>query len=60
MSGTGRFADLSGNGALIGQLTCLPGTLQRNARQSCSQLGAYSEVPFQLHGGFKDPTVPGA
>jgi hypothetical protein len=60
VSGTGRFADLSGNGELIGQLTCLPGTLQRNGATSCAQLGAYSEVPFQLRGSFKDPTVPGA
>lgn len=58
IGGTGRFADLSGNGALTGQFTCLPRTLQRNAAQSCEQLGAFSEVPFQLQGRFKDPTVP--
>lgn len=60
VSGTGRFADLAGNGELIGQLTCLPRTLQRNSATSCTQLGAYSEVPFQLNGRFKDPTVQGA
>jgi hypothetical protein len=57
INGTGRFADLHGNGELTGQFTCLPRTLQRNEAQSCEQLGAFSEVPFQLQGRFKDPTV---
>ena len=60
VGGTGRFEDLSGHGALTAQFTCLRGTLQRNAVQSCDQLGGYSEVPFQLQGRFSDRTVDAA
>ncbi len=55
IDGTGRFADLSGNGAIMGQFTRLgtrPGT-----PESLNPPG-YSEVPFQQKGGFRDPTVP--
>lgn len=55
--GTGRFQDLRGGGALIGQFTCLASTLQRNGASSCAGLGAFSEVPFQLRGSFVDPTA---
>ena len=55
--GTGRFEDLSGTGSLIGQLTCLTSTLQRNAAASCEELGGYSEAPFQLQGRYRDPTL---
>lgn len=55
--GTGRFADLRGGGSLLGQFTCLASTLQRNGATSCADLGAFSEVPFQLRGGFVDPTA---
>jgi hypothetical protein len=57
LGGTGRFADMSGNGSIIGQFTCLPSTLQRNAVGSCAELGGYSEVPFHVDGHFKDRTV---
>ncbi|HEV3402008.1 MAG TPA: hypothetical protein VG078_09340 [Acidimicrobiales bacterium] len=57
VGGTGRFADLRGGGTLMGQFTCLASTLQRNGAQSCADLGAFSEVPFQLRGRFVDPTV---
>jgi hypothetical protein len=57
VGGTGRFADLQGGGTLMGQFTCLASTLQRNGAQSCAQLGAFSEVPFQLRGRFVDPTA---
>ncbi|MDQ4132934.1 MAG: hypothetical protein M3179_06925 [Actinomycetota bacterium] len=57
IGGTGRFADMRGGGNLIGQFTCLASTLQRNNVQSCSQLGAFSEVPFQVRGNFFDPTA---
>lgn len=57
--GTGRFEDLKAKGRMIGQFTCLQATLARNARPSCTALGGYSELPFQLSGRFRDPTVPG-
>ncbi|HEX2192198.1 MAG TPA: hypothetical protein VHH09_03315 [Acidimicrobiales bacterium] len=55
--GTGRFADLRGGGSMIGQFTCLASTLQRNGATSCADLGAFSEVPFQLRGRYFDPTA---
>ncbi len=58
--GTGRFEDITGRGSLKTLLTCLPGTLERNGADSCADLGAFSEAIFQLKGGFRDPTVPGA
>jgi hypothetical protein len=58
VDGTGRFEDLKGHGRLIGQFTCVPQTLTRNAKASCTALGGYSEAPFQLRGRFMDPTVP--
>ena len=60
VDGTGRFEDLKGQGRMIGQLTCLAQSLTRNAKSSCTALGGYSEVPFQLRGRYRDPTVPGA
>jgi hypothetical protein len=57
VGGTGRFADMRGGGTITGQFTCLPGSLQRNGVQSCAQLGAYSEVPFQVRGSYLDPTA---
>ncbi len=60
VDGTGRFEDLRGHGRLIGQFTCLPQSLTRNNVTSCTALGGYSEVPFQLRGRFRDPTVPSA
>jgi hypothetical protein len=57
VGGTGRFADMRGGGDLIGQFTCLPASLQRNNVSSCAQLGAFSEVPFQVRGNFFDPTA---
>lgn len=60
VDGTGRFEDLRGRGRMIGQFTCLPQSLTRNAKSSCTALGGYSEVPFQLSGRYRDPTVPGA
>ncbi len=57
IDGTGRFERLKGHGAMIGQFTCLPQTLTRNAKANCAALGAYSEVPFQLSGRYIDPTL---
>lgn len=57
ISGTGRFQDLTGGGLLIGQFTCLASTLMRNGAANCAALGAFSEVPFRITGGFRDPTV---
>jgi hypothetical protein len=57
VGGTGRFADLRGGGSLTGQFTCLASTLTRNGATSCADLGAFSEAPFQLRGGFVDPTA---
>ena len=58
IGGTGRFEDLKGHGRMIGQFTCLPQSLTRNAKSSCTALGGYSEAPFQLRGRYRDPTVP--
>ena len=55
IGGTGRFADIRGHGALMGQFTRL-GT--RPGSPSELSPPGYSEVPFQLRGGFRDPTVP--
>ncbi len=60
VSGTGRFADLESNGRMRGQFTCLPQSLTRNNKASCTALGGYSEAPFQLSGRFRDKTVSGA
>lgn len=60
VSGTGRFADLESNGRMRGQFTCLPQSLMRNSKASCTALGGFSEVPFQLTGRFRDKTVSGA
>jgi hypothetical protein len=53
VDGTGRFEGLAGQGGMIGQFTCLPQSLTRNGKSSCTELGAYSEAPFQLSGRFR-------
>jgi hypothetical protein len=59
IGGTGRFRDLTGRGSLIGQFSCFASTLMRNGnKRSCGALGAFSEVPFQQWGRFRDPTTP--
>lgn len=58
VAGTGRFENLRGRGTMIGQFTCLPQSLARNTVSSCTELGGFSEAPFQLSGRFDDPTVP--
>lgn len=58
--GTGRFADISGEGSFRGELTCLQGTLE-NAQdhpQNCAELGFFSDAAFDLRGSYQDPTVP--
>lgn len=55
--GTGRFEDLTGQGALKGQFTCLPVTLQRNGATDCADLGLFSEAILELDGAFADPTA---
>jgi hypothetical protein len=52
VGGTGRFDDLKGHGTMTGQLTCLPQSLTRNMKTSCTALGGFSEVPFQLSGRY--------
>lgn len=56
--GTGRFSDLSGEGTITGELTCLPTTLERTGADSCADLGAFSDAVFSLQGEFSDPTAP--
>lgn len=60
--GTGRFADISGQGSFKGELTCLPGTLDNDTVpegvDNCAELGAFSDAAFNLRGSFEDPTVP--
>ena len=58
VDGTGVFEDLEGDGRITGTITCLPSTLERQAAESCAELGVYSDAVFQLHGSFEDPTVP--
>lgn len=55
--GTGKFADLEGEGGLTGRLTCLPLVLERYEADSCEELGAYSDAVYRLHGHWWDPTV---
>ncbi len=50
--GTGIFADITGEGTISGELTCLP---SRNA--TCAELGVLSDAVFSLQGTFEDPTV---
>ena len=52
VDGTGRFDELSGHGTMTGQLTCLPQSLTRNMKASCTALGGFSEVPLQLRGRY--------
>ncbi len=71
--GTGRFADMTGQGSMHGRLTCLPAILQREGVASCAKLGAFSDAVFfrgpthnpdpeditgGLKGQYEDPTVP--
>lgn len=60
--GTGRFADISGQGSFKGELTCLPGTLDNDTVpegvDNCAELGVFSDAAFDLRGSFEDPTVP--
>ncbi len=52
--GTGRFADISGQGSFKGELTCLPGTLDNDTVpegvDNCAELGAFSDAAFNLCG----------
>ena len=58
VGGTGRFADLTGQGSIKGSFTCLPPVLQRNRAEDCADLGAFSDAVFRLKGHFADPTPP--
>ena len=59
VDGTGRFDSLKGHGRMIGQFTCLPQSLMRNGKASCTELGGFSEVPIQLRGRYVDPKPGG-
>ena len=60
--GTGRFADISGAGSFMGELTCLAGTLDNetvpDGVDNCAELGVFSDAAFNLRGSFADPTAP--
>ncbi|MEX2289067.1 MAG: hypothetical protein WD794_01915 [Mycobacteriales bacterium] len=60
--GTGRFADISGEGSFKGELTCLAGTLDNETvsgnPDNCAELGVFSDAVFNLRGSYQDPTVP--
>ncbi len=58
--GTGIFDDISGGGSFKGQLTCLPGTLDKTGTANCADLGVFSDATFNLRGSYSDPTVPSA
>lgn len=55
--GTGRFADLEGQGSMTGSFTCLDGVLERENAESCADLGAFSDAVFRLRGHYEDPTA---
>lgn len=55
--GTGRFADLAGEGRIRGSFTCLPLVLEREGAESCAELGVYSDAVFELKGTYEDPTA---
>ncbi|MDP8928482.1 MAG: hypothetical protein M3O70_07890 [Actinomycetota bacterium] len=57
IGGTGRFADLEGQGSMTGSFTCLPGVLERAGAASCAELGAFSDAVFRLRGNYQDPTA---
>lgn len=57
VGGTGEFADLSGQGSITGEFTCLPGVLERQDADSCADLGAFSDAVFRLKGHYQDPTA---
>lgn len=50
---TGQFEDLTGEGRLRGQLTCLPIILMRNGATDCADLGLFSEALLDLDGRFE-------
>jgi hypothetical protein len=50
--GTGVFEDITGEGTITGEFTCLP---SRGA--TCAELGVLSDAVFSLQGTFADPTV---
>lgn len=54
--GTGRFADLEGEGSMAGSFTCLEGVLEREPAEDCADLGVFSDAVFQLEGTYTDPT----
>lgn len=51
---------MTGQGSLRAQLSCLRGTSMSNGATSCADLGAFSELPFDLAGRYRDPTAPSA
>lgn len=73
VGGTGRFADIDGQGSIHGQLTCLERVLARAGAESCADYGAFTDAVFfrgptddpspeditgGLKGHYEDPTVP--
>jgi hypothetical protein len=58
--GTGIFDDIIGRGSFKGQLTCLPGTLDKTGTANCAELGVFADATFNLRGSYSDPTVPSA
>lgn len=73
VSGTGRFAEIDGQGSLHGRLTCLERVLARAGAESCADYGAFTDAVFfrgptddpspeditgGLKGHYEDPTVP--
>lgn len=55
--GTGRFADITGEGKITGEFTCLPRILENEGASSCADLGVFSDFIAQLSGTFADPTT---
>ncbi len=55
--GTGRFADITGEGEFSGELTCLARVLENAGASSCAELGVFSDFVAQLSGTFTDPTT---
>lgn len=57
ISGTGMFADITGEGRFRGALTCLQPILEREGATSCADLEAFSDAVMTFRGTFEDPTV---
>lgn len=55
--GTGTFEDMTGEGTITGEFTCLPRILEEAGAESCAELGVFSDFVASLSGTYADPTT---